>query len=122
MAFTLPEQVGGEVEDAGEREAGELVQPQAPTRQRIPLPGLLLLLAGGAVEQEGGRSGAEERGGAFEEHGREREEAADDGEGVAWVEERLGKRGGHVVARGRGGGRGREGEQARVGAERGAAG
>ena len=114
MAFTLPEQVGGEVEGAGEREAGELVQPQAPTPgevelndTRIPLPGLLLL-AGGAVEQEGGRSGAEERGGAFEEHGREREEAADDGEGVAWVEERLGKRGGHVVARGRGGGRDRK--------------
>jgi hypothetical protein len=30
----------------------------------------LLLLAGGAVDEEGGRGGAEERGGAFEEGGR----------------------------------------------------
>ena len=114
MAIILPEQVGGEVEGAGEREAPELVQPQAPTPGEvelddagIPLPGLLLL-AGGAVNKEGGRGGAEERGGAFEEYGREREEAADDGDGVAWVEKRLSKRGGDVVARGRGG-RGREG-------------
>lgn len=103
------------------------MQPQAPTPGEvelddagIPLPGLLLLLAGGAVDKEGGSSGAEERGGAFEEYGREREEAADDGEGVARVEERLRKRGGDVVGGGRGW-RGREGEQARVGGERGAA-
>lgn len=100
------------------------MQPQAPTPGEvelndagIPLPGLLL--AGGAVDKEGGSSGAEERGGAFEEYGREREEAADDGEGVARMEERLGKRGGDVGGGGRG--RGREGEQARVGGERGAA-
>jgi len=102
------------------------VQPQAHAPGEvelndagIPLPGLLLP-AGGAVDKEGGRSGAEERGGAFEEYGREREEAADDGEGVAWVEERLSKHGGDVFGGGRGG-RGREGEKAGVVAERGAA-
>jgi hypothetical protein len=70
MAISLPEQVGGEVECAGEREARELVQPQAPAPGEVELgdagirlPGLLLL-AGGAVDEEGGRGGAEERGGA----------------------------------------------------------
>lgn len=70
---------------------------------------------------EGGCIGAEEREGAFKECGREWEEATDDWDGVTWVEERLGKRGGDVFAGGRGG-RGRESEEERVGAKRGAAG
>jgi hypothetical protein len=124
---SLPNQVGSKVEGPGEREARELVQPQAPSPGEvelndagIPLPDLLLL-AGDTVDEEGGRSGAEELRGVVDECGREWAEAADDGDGVAWVEERLGERGGDVVP-GRCGGRRREGEEARVGAERGAAG
>lgn len=103
------------------------MQPQAPAPGEVelddagvPLPGLLLL-AGGVVGAEGGHSTAKQRDGAVEERGRDLEEAADDRDGVARVEERFGERRGEVVAGGRNGGGG-EREEVRVGAERGAAG
>jgi hypothetical protein len=106
------------------------VQPHTPAPGEVELddadvPLLSLLLhAGGVIGAERLRSrGAEQRDGAVDESRREREEATEHGDGVARVEQRLGERGGDVVAGGgRGGGRRGERVEARVGTKRGAAG
>lgn len=137
--ITSPEQVGCEVEGARQREARDLVQPQAPTPGEVelndadvPLPGLILQVGGVIIPrvQSGAgviiprvQSGAEQRDGLVDKGRRKREEAAEHGDGVARVQQWLGERGGDVVVGGGRGGR-RRGElvEARVGVERRAAG
>jgi len=126
--ITSPEQVGCEVEGARQREARDLVQPQAPTPGEVelndadvPLPGLILQEGGVIIPRV--QSGAEQRDGLVDKGRRKREEAAEHGDGVARVQQWLGERGGDVVVGGGSGGR-RRGElvEARVGVERRAAG
>ena len=95
------------------------MQPQAPApgqvelhAPEVPFPRLLPLAGRGVVRAQGGcPRGAEQPDGAVEEGRGEREEAADDGDGVPRVEQRLGERRGDVIAGGpstaaAGGGRG----------------
>jgi hypothetical protein len=112
-ANTVPEQVGGEVEGAGESEARNLVQPKTPTPREVELDDTDVLLPGlllpprGIVVAKGRTGGADQRNGVVDQVPREGEEAAEHGDSVARVEQRLSERGGDIAAAwGCGGGRG----------------